>query len=256
MGIDIRKDLKKMVRHLIRAKEDDLNEADTVRLISEVLENVLGYNVFTEITREQNIKRKYVDLAIKIDGKVRLIIEVKSAGSQLRERFIEQAQNYAAHGNIRWVILTNGLVWNLYHLTFGEGIEYELTFSVDIGAHPLKDVADILSLLHRRSILRGDLEKFWKKRSALTSKSIAKVVFHEDTLKFIRRIIRKQSGFFVDEEDLGKAIQEMFSVKTREEVGPFKIQRRRKARKSKEQRIELKPTNVRPSVSDMVSPDS
>jgi hypothetical protein len=50
-------------------------------------------------------------------------IEAKSAATTLRDRHIDQAESYAAKDNIRWVLLTNGVVWSLYHLTFEEGIE-------------------------------------------------------------------------------------------------------------------------------------
>lgn len=54
-----------------------------------------------------NLKDKYVDLAVKIDGTVKFLIEAKSAGTELRDRHIEQAERYAAENNIRWVLLTN-----------------------------------------------------------------------------------------------------------------------------------------------------
>jgi hypothetical protein len=92
MAIDIRKPLKKLLPHLLQAKADNLNEADTVMRIIKFFEDVLDYSAMSEITRESNIKDKYVDLAIKIDGRIRLLVEVKSAGTILRDRHIEQAQ--------------------------------------------------------------------------------------------------------------------------------------------------------------------
>ena len=50
MGIDIRKPLKNMLPHLKKAQEENLNEADTVRRVAKVLEDVLGYHGFDEIT--------------------------------------------------------------------------------------------------------------------------------------------------------------------------------------------------------------
>src|SRR5258705_8309193 len=132
MSIEIRKPLRKFLPHLMQAKNDNLNEADTVQRVIKVFEDVLGYSALSEITRESNIKDKYVDLAIKIDGTIRLLVEVKSAGSTLRDRHIEQAERYASEGNYRWVVLTNGTAWNLYHLTFEEGIEYERVFAIDL----------------------------------------------------------------------------------------------------------------------------
>lgn len=120
MSIDIRKELKVILPHLKKAKEDNLNEADTVLRIIKVLEGVLGYDGLSEITKEQQIRDRYCDMAIKIDGAIRFLVEAKAAGVVLRDRHIEQCQRYASEGNIRWALLTNGVVWNLYHLTFEE----------------------------------------------------------------------------------------------------------------------------------------
>lgn len=42
-----------MLPHLKKAQEDNPNEADTLMRIIKVLEQVLGYDGFTEISREQ-----------------------------------------------------------------------------------------------------------------------------------------------------------------------------------------------------------
>ena len=230
MAVDIRKDLKNMLPHLIKAKEDNLNEADTVLRIIKVLEQVLGYDGLTEVTREQQIKDKYADVAVKIDGVVKFLIEAKAAGAVLRDRHIEQAERYAAEGNLRWVVLTNGVVWNLYHLSFDEGIEYERAFTVDLSTDSLDKAAGLLALLHRQAINRGEHEDFWKKQVALNPKSIIRALFFEDALKLIRREIKKREGILVDEEDLGTAIQSLFSPEVREQIGPFKIRRKRVSR--------------------------
>ncbi|MEW6058404.1 MAG: type I restriction enzyme HsdR N-terminal domain-containing protein [Bdellovibrionota bacterium] len=231
MSVDIKKELRLLLPHLQRARDEKLNEADTSRRVCKVLEDALGYDGFSEITREKQIKGKYVDLAVKLDGVVQFLIEVKSADTDLRDRHIEQAQHYAATGNIPWVVLTNGISWVLYHLSFDEGIEYERAFAVDLLDNPLNGAAEALSLLHRQSLLRGDLETFWKKQTALSPQSIGRALFHEDTLARVRRLIRKQKGILIDEEDLGRAIQALFSAESREQMGPFKIRRRSSTRK-------------------------
>ena len=157
MAIDVRKPLKKFIPHLIAARDQNLNEADIVVRLIKVLEDVLGYDGLSEITREMNLKDKYVDLAVKIDGTVKFLIEAKSAGTELRDRHIEQAERYAAENNIRWVLLTNGTVWNLYHLTFDEGIEYARAFSVDITTD-FDQCAECIGLLHRTSVRNNGLD--------------------------------------------------------------------------------------------------
>lgn len=231
-AIDIRKPLKKFVPHLIAARDQNLNEADTVQRLVKVLEGVLGYDCLGEITREMQVKDKYVDLAVKIEGTVKFLIEAKSAGTELRDRHIDQAQHYAAENNIHWVLLTNGIVWNLYHLTFDEGIEYARAVTVDITAD-LDQCAECIGLLHRNSVRKNGLEDFWAHRVALGPASIGRALFHEDALRLLRREIRKREGLGVDEEDLAKAIHDMLSVEAREVIGPMKIRRSRSPRQTK-----------------------
>src|SRR5262245_48924013 len=104
MRIDIRRRLKKLSPHLLKAREDNLNEGDTLLLIIKVFEEALDYDSMAEITRESQVKYRYVDLAIKINGTTRFLVEAKPAGTVLRDRHIEQAQHYAAEANIPWTL--------------------------------------------------------------------------------------------------------------------------------------------------------
>ena len=199
MAVDIRKPLKKLLPHLLKAQADNLNEGDTVQRVIKVFEEVLGYDPMVEISRESAIKEKYCDLALKIDDAIRILVEVKAAGMVLRDRHTEQAQNYASHGNIRWVVLTNGVMWNLYHLTFEEGIEATLAFTVELSGEGASEKAcEFLALLHRQSVKKGDLDDYWERRVALSPASIGRALFTEEALKFIRREIRRREGVSID----------------------------------------------------------
>ena len=65
MPIDIRRPLKRLTPIMLKAQEENLNEADTVQRLVMFFEEVLGYDPLTEITREKQIKDKYVDISIK-----------------------------------------------------------------------------------------------------------------------------------------------------------------------------------------------
>jgi predicted type IV restriction endonuclease len=231
-SVDIKKALKKYLPHLLKAKAENLNEADTVQRLVKVLEEVFGYDAMEDITRETAIKDRFCDVGLKIDGAIRMLVEVKSAGTELRDRHTEQAQNYAAHANIPWVLLTNGVAWKLYHLTFGEGIESVLAVNVDLSDGNVTDERErVLALIHRHSVKRGDLDAYWIHRIALGPASIGKALFTEEVLRFIRREIRRREGILIDEEDLGRALHNMFTVEAREQIGPLKVRRRRKIAK-------------------------
>jgi hypothetical protein len=233
MAVDIRRSLKKFVPHLISARDQNLKEADTVHRLVKFFEDVLGYDAMSEITREKQVKDRFVDLAIRIDGTVRFLVEAKSAATTLRDRHIEQAEHYAAQDNIRWVLLTNGITWSLYHLTFEEGIESTRVFTVDLSSGDVtEEQAECLTLLHRQSVRRDALEEYWRHKVALHPASLGKALFNEDVLRMIRRDIRKREGLQVDEEDLVTALHGLFSADAREQMGPPKVRRRRKARRA------------------------
>lgn len=230
--IRIKRPLKKLVPYLLQAKEQNMNEADTVRRVTKVLEDALGYDPLVEISREAQLKGKYLDLLIKVDDVARLTVEAKRAGIKLRDRHIDQAYTYASTNNIPWVLLTNGVVWNLYHLTFEEGIEYERAFSVDFSKHDLDAAADKLVLLHRENVRKGGLEDFWECQIALSWPSIAKALFQEDVLRRIRREIRRTAGILIDTEDLSERLREMMSPEVRETIGQVKVRKRTRRRKT------------------------
>jgi predicted type IV restriction endonuclease len=230
INIDIRRQLKKYIPYLVEGNTNNLNEADTVQRLIKVLEEVLGYDGMSDITRESLIKDKYVDIAVKINGQTVFLIEAKAGGVELRSKHIEQAQNYAAHGNIKWVLLTNGLHWILYHLTFDDGIEYDKAFDITVSDENFDHVCRSLSVLHKKCVASDGLMHFWEHRVALSFQSIGQAIFTEDVLNAIRRELRKKIGVRVEEDALVNSINSMFSVEARERIGPPRIKRKRKAR--------------------------
>jgi predicted type IV restriction endonuclease len=244
MPTDIRKPVRKILPHLLKGRDDNLNEADTVQRIIKVFEEVLGYDPMEEITRETQVRDKYVDLAIKLDGRTRLLVEAKAAGVVLRDRHIEQAERYAAEGNMPWVLLTNSVVWSLYHLSFDEGIEYIKAFSFDVTTDSLDQVCELLGLFHRQAMKKGELDTFWERRVALSPESIGRALFTETTMRLIRRQIRRREGVLIDQEDLALAIHSMLSTEARERIGPPRVRRRFKT-KSREPN-KTSPTSLQP----------
>ncbi len=249
----LKQQLKKYLPHLLQAQAEGLNEADTVQRLIRVFEFVFGYDLMTDIGREVGVKDKFVDVALKVDGKVRILVEVKSAGTTLRDRHIDQAQAYGAHANIPWVLLTNGVVWKLFHLSFGEGIEAAPAFSVDLTDGVTDKGAQLLGLLHRRAVRKGDLDAYWVHRVALSPAPLAKALFAEEVLLLIRRELRRKESAAPDIEDLAEALQELFSVEARERIGPVKI-RRRSARPTK--KVEMSTTAGAEPIPEIVGDDA
>lgn len=109
--------LKKFQPIIQSAKQRDVNESDTVIIVTDMLSELFGYDKYSEITSEFAIRGTFCDLATKIDGHVQCIVEVKAAGTELKENHIKQAVDYAANQGVDWVALTNASIWKVYKLT-------------------------------------------------------------------------------------------------------------------------------------------
>jgi hypothetical protein len=72
--------LKRYQPVLAAAISRDLNESDTSMIVSDMLAEVFGYDKYTEVTRELCIRGTFCDLALRIDEKFQLLVEVKAVG--------------------------------------------------------------------------------------------------------------------------------------------------------------------------------
>src|SRR5271155_1404361 len=116
---------------LADAKARDDGEANTVTIIKDMLADVFGYDKYSEVTSEHAIKGTYCDLAIKIENAIQTLIEVKAIGIELKEAHVKQAVDYAANQGVNWVLLTNGVTWRIYRVTFDKPIGQDLVVELD-----------------------------------------------------------------------------------------------------------------------------
>src|SRR3954451_14633319 len=98
--------IKKFQPVLSSAKSRDIGESDTVVIVTDMLQEVFGYDKYNEITSEHSIKGTFVDLAIKLDGTLVLLLEIKAIGLDLKDGYVKQAVDYAANQGVDWVVLT------------------------------------------------------------------------------------------------------------------------------------------------------
>lgn len=151
------------------------------------------------------------------DGAIRILVEAKGAGVKtLSDKHIEQAENYASRQGLPWVLLTNGVAWQLYHLTFneGEGIAHELAFEANLVEELAQDAESLwarLGLLTRASVKKGVLEDNWDQKKVLSPASVVRVLFHEDVLREVRRLLRKDADAMLDIQDVFKAVRDVIS---------------------------------------------
>jgi hypothetical protein len=174
-------------------KSRDVSEADTVTLIKDVLSDLFGFDKYVELTSEQQIRGTYCDLAVKIDGKIKYLIEVKAAGVDLNDSHLRQALNYGVNQGIEWVVLTNSVDWRLHRIKFGQPMEHEEVSSFNLLSLNMKSEDDQKKafLLCREGITSDAMDAYHQHTQVLNRFTVAQVVLSEPVVATIRKELRK-----------------------------------------------------------------
>ena len=236
--------LKKFIKVFADARERDANESDTVMYLIEFFKEVLGYDPLGgEISKEVSICDRYCDFGIRLDDKLAFLVEAKAAGTKtLKPKHIEQAENYASRAAINWVVLTNGIDWQLYHLTFGNGIEHELVFEVNL----LEDIEqkpdwtwDILSVLGKRNLRDDSLAMYYQQQKLLSAKNVVNMLLGEEMLMKLRQELNRKASIRLDLTAVFEAVRDVLSQEALASAGdivaPSKRKHKRRQRKNEDQ---------------------
>lgn len=185
--------LKRFQPILTSAKARDVNESDTVIIVTDMLSELFGYDKYSEITSEHAVRGTYCDLATKLDGKVELLIEVKPVGIELKDAYVKQAVDYATNKGVDWVVLTNGTNWRIYKVLFAKPIDQELVCEINFLTHDPKndDHLEQLYVLTKEGWQKKVLGDLHEQRQALSRFVIAAVVLGDSTLDVMRRELRR-----------------------------------------------------------------
>ena len=197
--------LKKFQPILAAAKARDVNESDTVVVVTDVLHEVFGYDKYSEITSEHMVRGTFCDLAIKLDGGLQLLIEVKAIGLELKDSHVKQAVDYAANQGTDWVALTNGAVWRVYKVSFTKPIEHELVVELDLTAlsHRNENHIELLWLIAKEGWQKAGLGDYHAQKQALSRFSVGALILSEPVLEVIRRELRRITpGAKIDTDEI------------------------------------------------------
>lgn len=189
------------------AKTDDISEANTVPIVRDMLSAVFGFNRYKEITGEHAIRGTYCDLAITdLDGKnVRYLIEVKAIGLDLKESHLRQAVNYGANLGVQWVVLTNGIEWEIYKIRFTRPVSPDLICSFNfLELNPRKrEDQDRLFVLCKKGLKKAAIEEFHEHVKSVNKFIIARLVLSNAIYSVICRQLKKiRPGLRVQKDEI------------------------------------------------------
>lgn len=197
-------------KYLTKKQNMDVNESATRIMVNYFLTEVLQYEELEDIKTEYAIRGEYADYVIQLKRKKHFVVEVKSIDLDLNERHLRQSLSYAANEGIDWILLFNGRQIQLYRVIFAKPISTHKVFDLDLrDLSVMKKASEHLVNLMKSSILKNDLEMYWKRFNALTPESLAKTVFTKDVINAIRLKVKKVSGINFDNPEVLDAVHEL-----------------------------------------------
>lgn len=208
----------------------DLDESGTRLMINSFLCDVLEYAPIEEIKTEYMIKGTYADYVIQINSVRHFLVEVKALSFQLSEKHLRQTINYGANEGIEWAVLTNGKNFDFYKILFSKPIESRKIFSLDLSdGASIKSNVEQLQFLHRDAVSKKGLKCLWNKCEALDPLNVAGILYSNEGIGLIRKMIRKKYDERCDDEEIIKAIDRIVL----EKIDPllvktFKVHKSRK----------------------------
>ena len=195
----------KYVKILELAKQKDVNESDTVKVIRDILCDVFGYDKYLDITSEYEVKGKYCDIAIKVKDVLYFLIECKAIGITLKESHLNQALFYSERLGIDWAILTNGIRWKVYKIHFGKPMSYQLLFEFDFLKDFISDESfqEKLYVLSKEALYKSAIATYHEEKSIVNKFTIAALLQRDNALNLLRRDLRSISkGIRVENDQI------------------------------------------------------
>ncbi len=187
--------IKRFQPVLLAAHKRDANESDTSMIIIDMLSEIFGFDKYSEITTEFAIRGTYCDIALRFDGSAKpvVLIEVKAIGIPPDERHTKQAIDYAANQGVEWVVLSTGIEWILYRVTFGKPIGQEeiLRFNFLEIDHKNSDHVFGLYVLSKDGWAKELASKVHAEREILNRFNLGALVLSEPIIDALRRELRR-----------------------------------------------------------------
>ena len=201
--------IKKFSRPLADLVARDANEGDTRLLVTDMLCEGFGFDKYAELTTEYRVKGEFADYGIRLDKDLIAFLEVKRVATKLAAKHLRQVETYAVNEGVEWVILTSGVVWQVYHITGGLPIVVDLALEVDLfGDDTLAQKANQLYYLTKESLKRRQIDALWQAKRATSPKSFAKVLCSDSVVTAIRKELRRTTGQSVTDEEIVRLLDE------------------------------------------------
>lgn len=228
---EVRRKISDSRRLIEKLMKSDGNEAETRRRVERIFESVMGYNAFDHLSRERAIRgsgeTEHVDFAIQLeagpDAEPVIMVELKRVNVDLALKHLKQVSSYAIDSGCEWVLLTNAREWKLYHVEFGQPPKTKLIEQWNLLNDDVGDIAMKFEIISYKNIKRGSLKKAWEKATVLSPQSILSALLSEDSVRVLRRVLKKNTGVTIAPEDLLRGLTKLMNENSAIELSKIKV---------------------------------
>jgi predicted type IV restriction endonuclease len=176
--------------------------------VTDFLYDALGYDKYTDLTTEYMVRGDFADYGIRIDKEMIAFIEVKRVATKLGSKHLKQVEMYAVNEGVEWVILTNGVRWEVYHITGGLPMILDLAIEVDIlGDETPQKKADKLYYITKESLKKRQIDEVWKTKRATSPKALAQAIISPPVISAVQLALKKQSGHKIESDEIVRLLK-------------------------------------------------
>lgn len=204
----VREAIERYTKPLEALRARDANEGDTRMVVTDMLCEGLDFDKFKDLTTEYMVKQDFADYGVRIDKQMVAFIEVKRITQKLNERHLRQVLMYAVNEGVEWMVLTNGAVWQAYHLTGGLPVVVDMAFEIDLlGPATLAEKTESMFLLHKEALKRRRIDEVWRHRAATEPGALLDLMLSEPMLDELRKEVRRRTGIATTAQALSEVIR-------------------------------------------------
>lgn len=148
---------------------------------------------------------------LRLKARSSVYTEVKAIGLDLRENHLRQVVGYAAKEGVKWVVLTNGISWEVHRVIVSGQVSNErlIKFNfLDLNLRTDQDL-ETLFMLCRRGVAKDLIEDYFERIQACNKFTIGALLSMEPFVNIVRRTLRKSTpGIKITTEEIERTIRD------------------------------------------------
>lgn len=189
----IRTNLPGYLQRLRAIASQESSSEEQIRIwCIDVLRSALGYDD-ADIDTEMTALGQRIDIAIKHDGRVLMVIECKNIRNRLASSTRDQVVNYASSKSADWAVITNGQIWKLFRIIPVKGHDPQVIQVFDVALFDDDGLSEYdvqcLYLLTKRALIKNDSDREFHLQQSITDRRMLDAITHEKAISVLRRLL-------------------------------------------------------------------